>query len=772
MSTEGNETPLRGNPGSTPARPSTRGTTRGTQGGIARPESEAQQQTAPSTPAAEETPPAPRTDTEANDDQDQDDTSSVRSTTSEVTILEAEQLLQRGDIVALGEEHCRVLFKPHVQSGRHRRTVVAICGMHEDECNLSHQAIREADHREPPGGYARVVGNRFHGHALKEGVFIRPDHLAQAERNLRGRQTPPPPPPGRPRDQRRSDGTPARRTTLARPPPTRDDDQHEGIRGATPDPNQWLGMQSANGSRILVTTPGEALTWNRQGYSHVRTFPDKGSAQEWVAQLGPRKEQPPRSHRHQQARGGPGPDPESPDSSSEGEDSADDQSRRAGKQRDRERAKSDKSDGESDSSDVSSHRKAPHRRAARRPLTRDSSSEDSGSSSSRSRTRRSRRKSRQKRKGTRRHRSRTPDSSTSGSDRDRQRRNRLPKGKTLLIRDTSTGSDEMFGLELGSSKLLASLGPPGMSRRMGKELFDYPTDLLALPGTSSSSGQENAEYETQQTIGQLSEFLQAPKSHHRVHDTVWRNRNRHALGKVQTPEGLAMLADDYLNTQNRAQSYETQRLKDWMRRHHYSDRDTERYQQTGGLPIVMRAIGNLYLELLIALRTVILKHSTAWTGSYAQAMLEYHKKELGHIRGMAGQRKDFLLTTYTYLRDASRSKWTNQEIQAAMCVELNAAMLAPPPTMPRGEAGDRRKGCRCQNQALHTILQLDYFDAPASLCPVASTTNNQKARSAAKILKTKIDDHVRQHGGAPPKTTWQPWAAKAVAAATAGQSSI
>ena len=69
-------------------------------------------------------------------------------------------------------------------------------------------------------------------------------------------------------------------------------------------------------------------------------------------------------------------------------------------------------------------------------------------------------------------------------------------------------------------------------------------------------------------------------------------------------------------------------------------------------------------------------------------------------------------------------------------------------------------------------LQVNYYDTAASLCPIAASTSGQKARLAAKILKAKVDGHVRQNGGAPPKATWQGWAAKAVAAAEAGQSSI
>jgi hypothetical protein len=177
---------------------------------------------------------------------------------------------------------------------------------------------------------------------------------------------------------------------------------------------------------------------------------------------------------------------------------------------------------------------------------------------------------------------------------------------------------------------------------------------------------------------------------------------------------------------------------------------------------------------LTALRSAAMKHGSVWEGSYAQAMLEYHKKELGHIRGMASYRKDFLLATYIYLRNASRSKWTNQEIQATMCVELNAALLAMPSAQAGGDrdGGDRRKGCRCQNQALHTLLQVNYYDTAPTACPVAGAPNSQKARLAAKILKAKVDGHVRQQGGSPPKSTWQGWATKAVEAAASGQSSI
>jgi hypothetical protein len=42
----------------------------------------------------------------------------------------------------------------------------------------------------------------------------------------------------------------------------------------------------------------------------------------------------------------------------------------------------------------------------------------------------------------------------------------------------STGEEEMFDREAESDCLMASLGPPDMTKKMGKHLFDYPSDLL------------------------------------------------------------------------------------------------------------------------------------------------------------------------------------------------------------------------------------------------------------------------------------------------------
>jgi hypothetical protein len=740
----------------------------------------------------------------------EDDDSVQSGAASDTSRLSPEQLIQDADLIELREEHCRVQFPARVHGPGRRRSVQAVCGMLATACDRRHEINRAQGDRQPPGGYARLLGNRFTAHGVAEGVRLTPEEMRQAEQAQAARaaelarQRVPEgeeeweavPPPQRPDD----DPTPYTPTRpLPKPPSalrgTRD--KHPSTTtpaAASGDPSQWLGMENSMGSRLLAITPVEALAWNRQGYDHAETFQSWLEAKTWAARKGtgskgtysdnppsPPAAPGPRAPRTKTTPAPPDSDPESsgPSASSEEDSQASRTSRRRRRSRRNSAAGSDSS---ARSDQGHSHRR--HRRSVRQSK-RDSSESPSEASSEgsdqRSPRRSKHRRRRSSRRDKRRSRRRNARESESPPPEDRRRDNRkgkeLPKGKTLLHGDTSTGLDTMFGMEIGDDKLVASLGPPHMTRQMATELFDYPADLLALPGSWSSTGPEGGDYESHQTLSQLSDFLQTAamgKAQHRPHDPGWNSTSHHALGKVKTPEALTVLANDYASTLSRALKYESQRLKKWMRTHHYSEQEIHKYEQTGGLPIVMRATGTFYCDLLTTLRQTILKHSSTWQGSYAQAMLDYHKRELSHIRTMAGYRMDFLLSTYTYLRDGARAKWTNQEIQSAMCLELNAALLSLPAGGRTGdrEGAERRKACRCQNQALHTVLQVNYYDTAASLCPIAASTSGQKARLAAKILKAKVDGHVRQNGGAPPKATWQGWAAKAVAAAEAGQSSI
>lgn len=595
-----------------------------------------------------------------------------------------------------------------------------------------------------------------------------------------------------------------------------------------PEPTQWFGLESPeNGNRVLATTPAELLQFNELGFHQVTTFFQRDEAQSWASHApvhrsrvrtetggrnseeavgeanpaagqacrrqvrqswSPHREER-KSHRRAAERAA-GWHQGNEDKESEDDSSDSDSSRERRAYNDHRRRVSEEKSStrvRRPSRGISEHKRGggasrrPPEAAGRSVFNDSGSSSSSPSSSDRSRSGRSRRKKKKKKKGKRRSKPRykSPSSSPSSSSSDSESssparrdsegllRQKLPKGKSLLKNDTSSTSEELFGMEMGSDRLLSSLGPSGATRSMAKELFNYPTDVQSLPGGwSTNAGEES--YGSEQTLSHLAAFLKTgPHSKHQGHDPGWNNKSHHALGKVKDHSDLETLAEDYASTKKRALAYEARRLQDWMRAHHYSSKEVEEYQRTGGLPLVLRLLDGYYLDLLTTLRTTVLKYPGSWHQSYAKVMLEHHRKELGHIRGMAGSRKDFLLTSYTYLRDSSRAKWVNQEVQTAWGMVIHSSL---PMSIPQGDGGgQRRRACRCQNQGLHTSLQVSYFDSDGTNCPVAGASSAQLARTAAKILKTKVDSHS---GGPPPKATWKALATKAIEAAVAGRESI
>jgi len=328
----------------------------------------------------------------------------------------------------------------------------------------------------------------------------------------------------------------------------------------------------------------------------------------------------------------------------------------------------------------------------------------------------------------------------------------------------------MYDMDVGSDRLLASLGPADMTRKMSKHLFDYPTDLLSLPGSWSTTVGLEGTYSEDQFVSQMQALVRASPSGTRLkeHDPNWKSAAHHALGKVNSLDTLTELISGYQRTLSRAKKFEKLRLKEWMSRHDYSNREFTRYEQQGGLPIVLRELGRLYFSLLMKLQAEAQAVTPRWAGTYAEGMLKHHSKELAYIRAMSGTRADFFLTSYTYLRDSSKSKWTNQEISDLIIKEQVALFTEGAGEGGAGANENARKPCRCQGNKLHRLLGVTYYDATPSSCPVAAATTAQMSRKAAKILLTKVEGS----NTTPSRTTWTGWAAKAVEAAQAGRDSI
>jgi len=303
---------------------------------------------------------------------------------------------------------------------------------------------------------------------------------------------------------------------------------------------------------------------------------------------------------------------------------------------------------------------------------------------------------------------------------------------------------------------------------MARHLFDHPQDLLALPGSWTTTTGLDGTYSEDQFVTQMQALTRAiPNGGARKeHDPNWRSSTHHALGKVKDLSSLNDLIAGYRKTLPRARKFEEARFKEWMQHYSYKEKTIKAYIRFGGLPLLLQEMERLYFSLLMAVQAEGQAAAPRWSGTYAEAMVKHHSKELGYIRNMAGNREGLFLASYTYLRDQARTRWTNQEVSDLIIREWTLANNAG-----SGEGASEapsRRQCRCQNRKLHTQLNITYYDGSPQLCPVAAATSAQLARKAAKLLVTKLEGHE----GTPTPNQWKGWATKAVEAAVAGRDSI
>ena len=660
------------------------------------------------------------------------------------------------DLVELGADHCRVEFNARVTGAA--RAVGAVCGKLATECSNRHTAQRDAGERRDPGGYARLLGHSFPGHGMANGVYLTPSRLAHArEGQEQARQAVPPPTPLRVGGIREPH-TPT--TTQEREvdgfPPTPAAGTTRVPQGHPTSPAIWMGLVNEVNLRVLAQLPSLVAEWRELGYLHRHTFTDYDEATEWVAQ----------GASSEPTQGSQGQDLSSQNHTGEASPREED---------------SDPDSASSEYSDDSPWEEETRKRTNKGSRGREGEEESSGEEQARSPRRKSRRRrQRRKHRSARRRHRRTHSSSSSESSRSRGTRERhrhLPKGKSLFEGDKSTGEEELFGMDLGSDELTASLGPKGMTRNMIPGLFEFPTDVLALPGgyggSALGSGQEESPWgDPDQWINQVNALLKTtPEGRDREHDPNWKAVSHQALSKVNSLESLNRLIDGYQRTLPRATKFENQRLTHWLRRGGYRSSEIEHYQRQGGLPIVLRDLAKYYFALLMKLQSEANKSSPRWSNTYAESMLKYHARELAYIRSMAGTREDLILTNYTYLRDAYKAKFTTLELQDSVIKEtLLRSNESKAEEGGGGSTGDtaRKRGCRCQNNKLHRLLNLRYFDTDADVCPVAAAQGAQKARAAAKMLVSKVESYE----GTPSQSTWKGWASKAVEAAKEGRSSF
>lgn len=638
------------------------------------------------------------------------------------------------DLVFLGPDHCRVTMLVKVGPNR----IPCVCGRLTRECGRqAHRRKRETLARNPVGAYSRLVtptGFQNHG---QRGLTYLTEAQWEARRN----------PAAHPEVQQaaREEGERLLResrtmgTTPAALPRVTFTDRTQSP--ARPPRNQWHGLEGWEGNRVVTPSFTEAKTYQEGGYRPARIFTSREEAEAWrlspasVEEVAPPARSPSPRQRKPRAPQAPSTDSSEESLSDTSEDS-------------------DSSSSESDSvTGTSSDSSAEHRRRRKKKKEK-SKKKKSNRRSNSSRHSSSHRSSHQRMTGG------APFPSL-GSTLQRVQNNypaaraviRTSRSKEKKIRASLHGTDpsigteeEMYGANINSDTLMKALCPKGMASDEMNSVFQVAVDVVGLPGMYSLKSEETA-IEAERAHLDLTGLLQAAASGGgapTLSDTTWRAQSRHQLRKVKSYPELAELLGGIERIKERAFQQQNNQLRVLMRG--WRDKEIVHYQQQGGLTLITQASLRFYLGLLHAVRDLYYEGGRevggGWSTSHACSLLKHHSERLLAIRTSSYSKGNFVLQTYTYLRDAHKKNYNDSTMMSNLWKEISLLKQGPcGPGSPRTALGDLAAsgsgGATC-NHCRSVLLHSQFGRLPTKAgCPLRqeSQTRARKAgRRAESIL--------------------------------------
>ena len=191
-----------------------------------------------------------------------------------------------------------------------------------------------------------------------------------------------------------------------------------------------------------------------------------------------------------------------------------------------------------------------------------------------------------------------------------------------------------------------------------KKIFDYVTDVVALPGMCNGAmtgigdgmGEDG---------GNMEAILVASM---RAKATVMRHVNYtsvklNGLARMKDPPAEI---DDFIESVEDAMENERTRQRSAMVEAlmvaNYELVVAERYAEQGVLARIVEDSYQAYIGLLNTLRSFIHTAEGSWTDSYPQAIWKYHTKKLLALRQGAASYRHWLILSYVYLRDSKSEK--------------------------------------------------------------------------------------------------------------------
>ena len=233
--------------------------------------------------------------------------------------------------------------------------------------------------------------------------------------------------------------------------------------------------------------------------------------------------------------------------------------------------------------------------------------------------------------------------------------------------DPSNGAKEkIFGTAIDGRQMDKKISPPDLDSDATLELYDMAPDIASLPGKHSIVSGEYGLGEQGDQINLVDAFQQTflKGAVERVvqRDRYFNKSTRNAFSEIKNEDCLR----DFINNLDECREAVFNRfdrgITQFMLLRRYSSEEIEIYQETGGLPQIIRKTFQLYKSLLETIYTEFRKAETYERG-LASALVKHHSKELLKVRTYALTKKDVLLRTYTYLRDASTTDFHSHKVQ-------------------------------------------------------------------------------------------------------------
>ena len=292
-------------------------------------------------------------------------------------------------------------------------------------------------------------------------------------------------------------------------------------------------------------------------------------------------------------------------------------------------------------------------------------------------------------------------------------------------------------MRIHGDTLLKETTLPGLKSKEIEKIYDSAVDVVSLPGMYQAidySGMDDAE--------RLSTVMGVALGRDsRVKgDALWRSTTRNALGTVRTKKDFMTLVDKIVDSKEAAFTRQNEGITVVLERSGYSKSDIKDYLKTGGLPRLLQDTFTYYMELLMMIQRLTINSSIPWEGSQAGAIAQFHSTKLGHLRNGAGQRRSFILSVYTYLRDARAHKFNDVSMMSRFwkALESDSSKLTPPRVADgEGKVAKEPSTCsHCRCPAMHVHLRREMV---RNKCPLKDQDPSLARKAAPILLKLKLE---------------------------------